>query len=297
MYQVRDIVNEKFFQHLKFELRAVFGLEIKDIDQLFALKNLPLKDKDRINEIKSHIMQVAAEDGYNYYYMMELYQFYLAAIKNIQTNNKKIIIDENLYSHPLQKSIFTSYFKDYTIICLYSTLNELLAKSIIRNDKYILFVKGRSTANIASITKNIEISSNSSDFNFRRPIKIIDSFSKFFRFVNYSRSLESNEVIDSISKADLLGVINEIIEAERRYKQEFSTIGHYYSSEKQIDILAMQEKFIQKLGLDLSYDQFYVLPNQSFDYIIPTSSLNNSSNSFDIKKIEELLVKISSALY
>ena len=59
----------------------------------------------------------------------------------------------------------------------------------------------------------------------------------------------------------------------------------------------MQEKFIQKLGLDLSYDQFYVLPNQSFDYIIPTSSLNNSSNSFDIKKIEELLVKISSALY
>ena len=290
LYHSRYTINKKFFHELEPQLLRLTGLTLSNIEEIFLLKlNLSQHDQIAINTLKTFIIKTINENSFNEIYFNKVYENYLLDANRTLLSNNNSILDENLYSHPLQKDIFTNYFKNYIILCLYSSLNELLDKSIIRNEKYLSFLEKKGNANLALTIKDLEMANNSSEFNFREPIKIIASYMKFFKFEKSSNLIKDANVIESISQVNLLEVIDKIIETNRQYSKKLAQLIPDYLSDSSEDPKILKNILIHKLNIDLSQHEFHIIANYNFNYLVHASSLCVGDSHFNIQKIEKII--------
>jgi hypothetical protein len=290
VYEIRNQINTEFFKGHLNEVVEITKGRIANLDQLFLELGAQFDYiiDSNLSRIRSEIASVASTKFLQETYYSRLYNAYAKEIEYNQSENANFLIDENLHVHPpFQLNSFVECFRSYRIIkvCIYNSLQQLLDKTKIRNIKFFKFIKTNSYS--AFDINNQEIESNGSEFNFRKPQKIIDSFLKFFS-VNQNIAPGAT-ILETTSVKELLNVVEIILKVDNEHASILRGLGYYYYNQDELNSIHIREKIIKKLGISDLDTNLYITARHPYDAIVPISSISCSNGLLDAVAISELL--------
>jgi hypothetical protein len=291
VHEIRNQINTEFFKSHLNQIVEITKGQITNLDQLFLELGLQFGYiiDSSLSSIRSEIVGIASTEFLQETYYSRLYDAYARALEYNKSENTKFVIDENLYvHHPFQLNSFVKSFKSYRItkVCIYNNLQQLLDKTKIRNIKFFEFIRANSYSTFD--INNQEIASNGSEFNFRKPQKIIDSFLKFF---SVNSTIEPGAtILETTSVKELLNMIEIILKVDREHASILEGLGYYYYSQDELNFMHTRERIIKKLGVSDLDTRLYIIPRHYYDFVVPVSLITcSNSGLLDAAAISELL--------
>ena len=146
------------------------------------------------------------------------------------------------------------YYSPMLTVLRYASLEENLNKCFLRN--------------VDSYKKDLA--------NYRHPLKIIDHYFNFYKFVQYSNISQTSKILEKVDKASTMKALKMVVEHERflfSCLYEEITIEHQEQMQYTLKILEqVQDRLILSSNEDI-----LVVPMVEADYIINTTCLGEGT--------------------
>jgi len=247
-----------FFDYL-LEASNITGRGIVTLEQLYQITEgeITSSHKIRIKKIKNEITIMQTSECFMDIFLKQTSIAYYDAFKQYIWNGVNVIIDEGLVSTEREYNLFR-YFCNYPHtkrMLLFNSMNEILEKCIIRNNKFLALLDQYDDINDFIVSKKkLERDTGNSSSTCRMPKDIIEAHKRYYHFeTNPSNNDITLEVItldtlqpvisriageqlslmeSLIRKGYVINILENLVDIAGELKKIFATAKKLYTTTK-----------------------------------------------------------------